>query len=121
MPFSDAFKNAMLQAVPPDFLSLHNGSPGAAGGNELSTSTGSPFYARKAPTWNAAGTPTQGAKTLSNTPIFDVYSGASVTAVGFWRTGTYYGYVTVTTETYGAQGTYTVTGGTIDLNATASA
>lgn len=118
MPFAAAFKDALLQAVVVDNLSLHSGNPGSTGLLEL-TNTGSPAYARKAATWAASS---GGSKALAATfPIFDVYSGATVAAVGLWKSGVYYGYVTVSSETFSAQGTYTITSGSIDLNATASA
>jgi hypothetical protein len=50
--------------------------------------------------------------TASNQPVFDVPTGTTVTHVGFWSavtTGTYFGMADVTDETYGAQGTYTLT------------
>lgn len=118
MPYSAAAKNLMLDALNPGFLSLHATAPGATGAGEVTG--GSPAYARKAATWSAAS---NGSKPLSNAPVFDVPAG-TVAFIGLWSAvtgGTYLGYVDVTDETFAAQGTYTVTSGSIDLNATASA
>jgi hypothetical protein len=55
----------------------------------------------------------------SNQPVFDVPAGGSVQYVGMWSAasgGTFYGYGTVSTETFTNQGTYTLTDMDIDLN-----
>jgi hypothetical protein len=78
---------------------------------------GSPAYARKAITWGAAA---NGSMSASNQPVFDVPAGASVKHVIFMSaltSGTEYARATVTEETYGNQGTYTLTSATLDLNA----
>jgi hypothetical protein len=121
MPYSSQAKNYMLdqlgsQAV---YASLHTAAPGSTGASEITG--GTPAYARMSLTWNAAAT---GTKTLSNTPIFDVPPSTTVAYVGLWSAltaGTYFGYIDVTDEVYAAQGTYEITSGTVDLNATASA
>lgn len=115
MPYSVQWKNAALDAAPPDALSLHSANPGSTGASELSG--GSPAYARKTPTWSAAAT---GSKALSGTVVFDVPA-STVAFVGMWRSGVWQGYIDVTDEVYAGQGTYTITSGTLDLNATASA
>lgn len=121
MPFSASAKNYMLDQLGTQvaYLSLHTATPGSTGANEVSG--GSPAYARKAAAWNAASA---GSKPLSNTPTFDVPASTTVTHLGFWSAstaGTYYGYVDVTDELFTGQGTYQVTSGAVDLNATASA
>lgn len=121
MPYSAGAKNYMLDQLGTVcvYVSLHTASPGSTGANEVTG--GSPAYARKALTWNAAST---GSKTLSNSPTFDVPAGVTITHVGLWSAatnGTYYGYIDVTDEVFASQGTYQVTSGTVDLNATASA
>ncbi len=121
MPYSVQAKNYMLdqlggQAV---FGSLHTAAPGSTGASEVTG--GSPAYARKGLTWNSAS---GGSKTLSNTPTFDIPAGTTVAYVGLWSAasaGTYYGYIDITDEIYAAQGTYQITSGSLDLNATASA
>lgn len=88
------------------FASLHSADPGTTGANELAG--GSPAYARKALTW-AAGT-VDG--TVTATAVFDVESGDTVAGVGLWSAGvggTYLDGATVTSQTFSAQGTYTVT------------
>lgn len=117
MPLAVAYKNAMLDSGPPDAASLHTASPGSTGTNEVAG--GSPAYARKTLTWSAAS---GGSKALAATfPVFDVPASTTVTHLGLWKAGVYQGYVDITDEVFAAQGTYTVTAGSIDLNATASA
>jgi hypothetical protein len=97
------------------YASLHSADPGDTGANELSG--GSPAYARKAITWNAAAA---GSMDDSNVPVFDVAAGSTVLYVGLWSaltSGTFYGATLVTQETYGGQGTYTLTDMDLDLNA----
>lgn len=121
MPYAAAAKNYMLDQLGGQvgYVSLHTASPGSLGANEVTG--GSPAYARKAVTWNAASA---GSKALSNTPTFDVPASTTVTHVGLWSaltSGTYFGYIDVTDEVFASQGTYQITSGTFDLNATASA
>lgn len=121
MPFSATAKNYMLDQLGTVCLyaSLHTANPGSTGASEIAG--GSPTYARKGLTWNAADA---GSKTLSNTPVFDVPGSNTVTHIGLWSTptgGTYYGYIAVAPEAFTSQGTYQITSGTVDLNATASA
>lgn len=120
MPITTGYKNTLLDASPPAYLSLHTASPGSTGANELTTAP----YARKAATWATAS---GGSKALSNSPVFDVAAGTypvTVSHVGFWTAvtgGTFLGYYDITDETYSGQGTMTVASGSIDLNAVASA
>ena len=122
MPYAAGAKNYMLDQFGTNkalFASLHTANPGSTGSDEVTG--GSPAYARMALTWNAASA---GSKTLSNTPTFDVPASTTVTHVGLWTLvtgGVWQGYIDVTDETFAAQGTYQITSGTIDLNATASA
>ncbi len=121
MPYAVAAKNYMLDQLGTNALyaSLHTANPGSTGTSEVTG--GSPAYARKSLTWNAAS---GGSKTMSNTPTFDVPASTTVAFVGLWSAasgGTYYGYIAVTSEVYAAQGTYQITSGSLDLNATASA
>lgn len=116
MPYSVAAKNKMLDALGVTVVSLHSANPGSTGANELSG--GSPAYARKSITQATAAA---GATAASTQPVFDVPAGSTVAFVGYWSGATYLGYDDVTSETFAAQGTYTLTGSTLDLNATASA
>ena len=72
--FTDAAKNAMLDAEGSTHLSLHS-DWSATGANEISG--GSPAYARKAATFDAAS---GGSKALSAPLTFDVPGGATVVA-----------------------------------------
>lgn len=101
------------------FGSLHTAIPGSTGSDEITG--GTPAYARIPLTWNPAAT---GAKTLLNTPTFNVPPLTTVAYVGLWSTltaGVWYGYIDVTNEVFTGQGVYEITSGTIDLSATASA
>lgn len=92
MPYSVVGKNVMLNhlgtlAV---FASLHSAYPGDSGANEIAG--GSPAYARKAKTWNAAAAASMDD---SNAPTFDVPAATTVGWIGFWSAvtaGTFYGY-----------------------------
>lgn len=94
-------------------LSLHTDIVGSGSGNEVTG--GAPAYARKSITWNTAS---GGALDSSNTQAFDVPSGTTIARVGFFSAlaaGTFYGDAEITDETYGSQGTYTVTDADITL------
>lgn len=100
------------------FASLHTGDPGATGSaNEVAG--GSPAYARKAITWASATSATPSVKALNGTlPTWDVPAGTTVAFVGLWTLvagGTYAGCFDVTDEAFVAQGTYTLTAGSITL------
>jgi hypothetical protein len=117
MPYTTEGKNLMLDALAAaaTHVGLHTAVPSTGSPNEVSG--GSPAYARKANTWNAAAA---GTLDNSNAPVFDVPAGTTVTHVGFWSAssaGTLYAYAAVTNETFGAQGTYTLTDADLDLNA----
>lgn len=95
------------------YLSLHTDVVGSGSGGEVTG--GSPAYARKAVTWNAAS---GGSKAISGTAVFDVPSGTTIRRVGLFSAvtaGTYFGDADITDETYGGQGTYTVTAATISV------
>lgn len=114
MGLNDAGKNIGLDAIAAaiDFLSLHTDAVGGGSGNEVTG--GSPAYARKAATWSAAAS---GSVAMSNQPVFDVPA-TTIRRVGFFSLstgGTYYGDAEITDEVFAAQGTYTVTAGTISL------
>jgi hypothetical protein len=106
---STAAKNLMLDALGAAavFASLHTADPGASGTSEVSG--GSPAYARKAITWNAAS----GADLDNNAnPVFDVPASTTVTHFGLWSLasgGTYYGSGLLSaSEVFSGQGTYTL-------------
>jgi hypothetical protein len=116
MPLVNAAKHVMLNelASVAVFVSLHDGDPSTSGTNELTG--GSPAYARKAITWNAAAS---GAiDDSSNGIVFDIPAGSDVTHCGFWSAvsgGTFYGSDDVTTESFTGQGQYTLTDADIAL------
>ena len=114
MPLNNNAKNAMLDhlATLAVFASLHTADPGTTGTSEVSG--GSPAYARKAITWNAAAT---GNLDNNANPVFDVPA-TTVSFVGFWSAataGTFYGSADVTDEVFAAQGTYTLADADITL------
>lgn len=116
MPYSILGKNAMLNALGAlaVYVSLHTADPGESGTNEVTG--GTPAYARKASTWNAAA---NGSMDNSNAPVFDVPPATTVAFVGFWSaltTGIFYGSADVTDEVFAGQGTYTLTDADLDLN-----
>jgi len=113
--YSDNGKNSLLDGLAADvaYLSLHTGNPGTNGANEVAG--GSPAYARKSVTWAAASA---GALTSTNSQVFDVPAGTTIQYVGLWSsltTGTFYGHVTITNETFAGQGTYTINTGDVDF------
>ena len=115
MPLVNAAKHVMLDqlATVAVFASLHTGDPGTTGANEISG--GSPAYARKAITWNAAS---GGALDNNANPVFDVPASTTVAHVGLWSAatnGTFYGSFDVTDEVFAAQGTYTLTNADVTL------
>lgn len=114
MAMNNTAKNSMLDHLGTEvlYLSLHSGYP-ATTENEISG--GSPAYARKAVTWGGAAA---GSMAATNAPVFDVPA-CTVAAVGFFSAataGTLYGDYDVLDEVFAAQGTYTVTSCSIDLN-----
>lgn len=111
MALNDTAKNLMLTqlASVATKVALLNASL-------VEISGGTPAYARKTITW---GTAAAGAITMNGTdPVFDIPSGATVAYVRLLNTAgdTQYGDYAVTNETYGGQGTYTITDFTINLN-----
>lgn len=116
MGLNDTAKNAMLDHLVSliGYGSLHSADPGAGGANELAG--GTPAYARIAAAWAAAS---GGSVALSGSMQFDVEAGDTVAYVGLWSAitgGTFYGSDAVTNETFGGQGTYTVTSGSISVS-----
>jgi hypothetical protein len=87
---TDVCKNACLDSAVAGapgtalFLGLHT-APGQAGAE---VTGGSPAYARKAITWQAAGAVVQGEKTITAGVTFDVPAGTTVRAVGLWSAST---------------------------------
>lgn len=117
MPYSEAAKNLMLDELADVavWVSLHDDDPGDSGANEISG--GSPAYARKAITWNAAS---GGEITGDSLPTLDVPASTEVTHIGFWSAetnGTFYGSDELDEpEVFGAQGTLTLQSAMLALN-----
>jgi len=95
----------------------HTADPGAADTATAEVTGGSPAYARKAVAWNAASA---GAATQNGDVVLDIPAGTTVTYVSLWNTAGTVRYLkkAVTSEAFGAQGTYTIKGttSTLDLN-----
>lgn len=105
-------KNLMLDALGAacGFLALYTDIAGT-----IEVSGGTPAYARKAITYNAAAA---GSKSISNAPVFDIPAGATVRAVGFCTAvtaGIQHAVDDVTAESFASQGTYTVNAGSVTL------
>lgn len=108
----NAGKNAMLDALgtAAAYASLHTADPGTGGTSEVTG--GSPAYARKAITWAAASA---GSKASSASLVFDVPASTTIAYIGYWSaatSGTFYGSRALSaSETFAAQGTYTIASG----------
>ena len=113
---SAAGKNVALDALGDVavYVSLHTADPGTTGTNEVTG--GTPAYARKAAeAWASASGGSMSA--YGTDPVFDVPA-CTVAYAGLWSAstaGTFYGSAQLTSETFSAQGTYTLTGFTISL------
>jgi hypothetical protein len=92
------------------YASLHTADPGTTGTSEVTG--GSPAYARKAITW---GTPAASSVAMAATlPVFNVPAATTIAYLGYWSQllpgGTFYGSRALSSpETYGGQGTYSIT------------
>lgn len=123
MALSDNGRNSAVNglASASAFLSLHSGDPGTTGANEITG--GTPAYARKAATW---GTASSGSRSLSAAVQFDVAAGTQVSHFGVWTTATGGAFQggdalrdasnNAVVETFGGQGTYTLTTATLTIN-----
>lgn len=108
------------------FVSLHTGNPGDTGDAEITG--GSPAYARKAATWSTA---VSGVRSLTSAVTFDVPAGSAVSYFGIWSAatgGVFYGAETLrdtdnnpVVESFGGQGTYTLTVASLAINNSAAA
>lgn len=86
---------------------LSTTAPGATAGTEVSG--GSPAYARIAPTW---GTAASSAITASSPLAFNVPAGTTVVGYEHYDAATAGNYLdgcSITSQTFGSQGTYSVT------------
>ncbi len=116
MALTAAAKNLMLDAfgAVAVYVSLHTADPSTTGTNEVTG--GSPAYARKSITWNAASASNLDS---SNAPVFDVPAATTVTHFGMWSaatSGTFYGGGTLSaSEAFTGQGTYTLSDADVSL------
>lgn len=116
MALSNSGKDVMLDelATVAVYASLHTADPGTSGTSEVTG--GSPSYARQSITWNAASA---GNLDSSNQPVFNIPSGTTVAYFGLWSAssgGTFYGGGSLSSsETFAAQGTYTLTDADVNL------
>lgn len=116
MGLSNNGKNVMLDALGAVavWASLHTADPGTTGASEVTG--GSPAYARKAITWNAAS---GGALDNNANPTFDVPAGVTVSHYGLWSAvsgGTFYGGNALSaSESFTGQGQYNMTDADITL------
>lgn len=95
------------------YASLHTDAVGSGSGNEVTG--GSPVYARKAITWDAADA---GAMVLHHSVTFNVPASTTIRRIGLWDSpsgGTFLGDASITQKTFSSQGTYTLTAATIAL------
>jgi hypothetical protein len=108
MALEDTMKNTMLAEVDTvvSHISLHSAFP-ATLGNEIDG--GAPAYARQAVAWDA---PASGSIAMTGTEVFDIEGGDTVGSCGLAdaaSSGAIQGGADLTDETYGGQGTYTLT------------
>jgi hypothetical protein len=114
MPFETPVLNAAADGATSvlAWASLHSADPGATGANELSG--GSPAYARRQVTWNAAS---GAVAAMDGTQLFDIPPGSTVSHVGLWTAvtaGTWRGGEPLPApESFTGQGTYELTALTV--------
>lgn len=106
MPFFAEGKNLMLnfQASAAHFMALFSTTPTTVAGNEITGGS----YSRVSVTWSAASS---GYAFLSSNVTFNVPGGSTVSHVGILASSTgttIYGYMDVTDEMFGGDGTYTI-------------
>ena len=112
MAYEDDAKNVML-----DELGTLITYVGLLDDEDSEVSGGSPAYARKAITWDAAAS---GEMAASNQPEFDIPTGTTVAKVIFMSAisgGTKYGEATIVEEIFNNQGILILLTTTLDLNA----
>jgi hypothetical protein len=114
MALNDTSKNYMLNQLGSQIAYVALLTADSSGAE---ISGGSPAYARKAITWNSASS---GNLDSSNTPVFDVPGGVTITHIGFFSAltgGTYYGSSPLSaSETFGSQGQFELQDADINLS-----
>lgn len=104
-----AEKNSLATKYGTDapYGAIFTADPGTTGTVVGEVTGGAPAYARKAITWGAAA-----GGQVTGTVTFDVPSGVTVAGAGLWSAatgGTFIDGGTVASQTFSAQGTYTLT------------
>ena len=112
--------NGASVATASTYISLHTADPTTTGGSEATG--GSPAYARKLVTWNAA-TFSAGIETVTSavSATFDVPAG-TYAWFGIWDAASAGNYLmggTCTSQVFSAQGQYAIASGGITVTATA--
>lgn len=116
MPLSTTGRNLAVDGVTAGVthISLHTADPSTTGANEVSG--GSPAYARKAVSWAAAS---GGSAGITGSVVFDIPASTTVAYFGLWSAstaGTFRGGGALSaSETFGGQGTYTLTAATVSV------
>jgi len=106
MPIQTSTERASLAAkyaADALFGAVYTTAPGASAGTE--PSGGSPAYARKSLTWS-------GTNPITATATFDIPTSTTIVGAGVHTAvtaGTYLDGITVTSQAFATQGTYTVT------------
>lgn len=108
--FSTAQRNTWLDALNTVTVGLFKGSPLGAG---VEVSGGDPAYARKSVTLAGAS---NGSRAHSNQPAFDIPAAGNFDYVGYFMGGSCIAEDDVPEETYGSQGTYTLTSGSLSIS-----
>ncbi len=105
-------KDAMLNAITVDILSLHTDNPGAAGGDDEYDGGGG--YERKAATFNASA---GSGRILDADVTFDGVAGQSIAWIGLWEEDTsdvFHGAVEPTGDkTFNSEGKLIVKAGSV--------
>lgn len=109
MPYTDAGKNTMLDALAPDKVSLHTAEPDSEGSNEVAGGE----YERKTIEWNAAAAGAKDDK--SNGIVFKIPASTTIKYAGYWKAGVFVAFGAVTNESFTGAGTYTLTDADLDL------
>jgi hypothetical protein len=107
--FTVAQRNAFLDDLATVTVGLFLGAPSGAG---VEVSGGTPAYARQSVTLAAADA---GARAHSNQPEFDIPAGGNFDYVGYYMGGILIAEDDIPEETYGSQGTYTLTSGSLSI------
>lgn len=107
MPFTINAENAAITGVKngATFISAHTADPGDTGSNEVTGGT----YARVATTWGTVG----GSAVTGSAVTLNIPAGVTITHWGLWTAGTagtfYYGGALPASESFGSNGTYSLT------------